>query len=156
MSKKRTVESFFKTLNEPERSLALEYAKESVTLEYSASSLDNALLCGFSWTNTKEGYKYWSNMQDEIRFGNYIHYKIVYDKTQVLNTVKDESEFKGLKPKKGCICKLYNDDQSKFLIGILDEVFEGAYFSNGYVFKNAEIVYIEQELKEVFKNGSSL
>lgn len=60
---------FFYELKEPERSQAIENYDEN---RYGIpSSLGNALSTGFTWGNSKQGYKYWNDIRDSIENNTY-------------------------------------------------------------------------------------
>lgn len=76
MARQLKIKTWLGKLNEPERSKALKnispgYANELV------DDLKDAVLSGFLWSKTPEGFNYWSDI-----YGELINHKYVFKRTK--------------------------------------------------------------------------
>jgi len=60
----QTIEHYFNTLPENIKSIALERLTNN---DYLVSSQSEAVSFGFRWYESKEGYRYWNNIFEELK-----------------------------------------------------------------------------------------
>lgn len=63
---KKTIKQWLQELEEPYRTQALEHAKAYGINTNIESSLDQALLAGFIWEDTLQGWDYWNDVRQDI------------------------------------------------------------------------------------------
>lgn len=83
---------FFNELKEPEKSEAIENYDEN--LYGIPSNLDEALLDGFNWEKSKQGYKYWNDISDSIINNTYLKETLVFGKYKIGDIVVSLTDFK--------------------------------------------------------------
>lgn len=63
---KKTIKQWLNELEEPYRTQALENAEDYGGINNTATSLDDALLAGFLWDKTEQGWDYWEEVRQNI------------------------------------------------------------------------------------------